>query len=83
MNLCGACGQDFTSVSLFDKHRVGKHEHPFSQDHPDGRRCLDLAEMAGLGWERNPRGRWFDPSEVSRGVRALHRSPQRASEIAA
>lgn len=76
MNLCRACGEDFSSVEGFDAHRVGTHEytHPegLRMDPPreDGRRCLSVSELEALGWERNRSGRWFDPKRASRaGVR--------------
>ena len=64
---CSSCRQDFTSTTLFDRHRVGVHEHTLEQglrlDPPreDGRRCLDTNEMTAKGWELNDRGRWLDP----------------------
>jgi hypothetical protein len=72
MNLCRACDQDFSSVLLFDRHRVGKHEYTYHEglkfEPPveDGRRCLTVAEMTDKGWERDRRGRWSDPKEVAR-----------------
>ena len=66
-NGCSGCGQDFTSTSLFDRHRVGRCEYTVEQglelDPPceDGRRCLDVDEMNAKGWELNDRGRWLDP----------------------
>lgn len=71
-NGCGGCGADFTSVSLFDRHRVGTHAYTYSegikQDPPveDGRRCLDADEMRGNGWGRDARGRWQDPIQVAK-----------------
>lgn len=67
MNLCRACGQDFSSVGLFDRHRTGRHAYTFAEglrmDPPvdDGRRCLDLSDMRSLWWEPNERGAWHDP----------------------
>lgn len=61
MNLCRACGHDFSSVRLFDAHRVGKHAYLFDAEHLDGRRCLDASEMEAKGWAQNERGRWSDP----------------------
>jgi hypothetical protein len=61
MNQCGVCGEDFSSVRLFDVHRVGRHEYLFGAEHLDGRRCLEVEEMRELGWELNVRGRWCDP----------------------
>ena len=71
MNLC-RCGLDFGSVSAFDRHRVGKHAFTFSEglemDPPceDGRRCLDVDEMAAAGMELDPRGRWRLPPDLER-----------------
>ena len=63
MNLCCACETDFSSVSAFDKHRVGKHRYTYSEglkfDPPveDGRRCMDVDEMTAAGMELDARGR--------------------------
>jgi hypothetical protein len=71
MNLCCACGEDFGSVELFDRHRVGKHVYDFAEGlemgFEDGRRCLDPSEMDSAGWRLNSRGRWFDPSRNPAG----------------
>jgi hypothetical protein len=45
VNLCRSCGHDFSSIEMFDAHRVGKHEYLFDSEHLDGRRCLDASEM--------------------------------------
>lgn len=82
MNVCGACGSDFTSVDLFDRHRVGKHELDYPE-HADGRRCLTVEEVTAKGWARNERGRWQDPTEVERareGFSALRIRTERARE---
>jgi hypothetical protein len=69
MNLCRGCGEDFASVDLFDRHRVGVHAYTFSEGlrveppREDGRRCLAVAEMLERGWERNGRGGWTDPAK--------------------
>jgi hypothetical protein len=71
VNLCTACGQDFGSVELFDRHRVGKHAYTFAQGLErgleDGRRCLDSSEMDGAGWRLDSRDRWVDPSRSPAG----------------
>jgi hypothetical protein len=87
VSVCCACGQDFNSVGLFDRHRVGRHAYSFAEglnmDPPreDGRRCLDIAEMAGAGWRLNGRGRWIDPARDPRGrlreSRKLRKAVQR------
>jgi len=46
---CTTCGRDFANDALFDRHRVGKHEHVWSLEHPDGRRCMDVDEMLSAG----------------------------------
>ncbi len=75
MNECGACRQDFSSVELFDRHRVGVHAYTFWEGLrmdiavEDGRRCLDEDEMQEKGWRRNSLGRWFDPVRASRAER--------------
>ena len=56
MNVCGACGEDFSSVRGFDRHRVDKHELDYPE-HADGRRCLAEIEMRAVGFVRNARGR--------------------------
>lgn len=89
MNLCRTCNQDFTSVRLWDEHRVGKYAPGDYQGEladwtpEQGRRCLSTEEMQKRGWTKNERGRWFDPSEVSRGLSALHRMSQTPSDKAA
>jgi hypothetical protein len=47
---CRACGCDFSGDTLFDLHRVGKHEYDWSPEREDGRRCLDREEMLERGW---------------------------------
>jgi hypothetical protein len=64
LNQCSACGADFTSVRLFDGHRIGVHEYESSPERPDGRRCLTLLEMQAKGWEKDARGRWLDPAKA-------------------
>jgi hypothetical protein len=64
LNQCAACGDDFTSVETFDRHRVGSHE-------PDERRCLSPAGMREKDWEKDGRGRWFDQARFERARRAF------------
>jgi hypothetical protein len=64
-NGCGACRQDFSSVELFDRHRVGEHSLDYPA-HDNGRRCLDIEEMQAKGWEQDDKGRWTDPARASR-----------------
>lgn len=69
-NGCGACHEDFTSLELFDRHRVGDHGLDWPE-HEDGRRCLDAEEMTEHGWERDDEGRWLDPVRAVRARRAF------------
>lgn len=72
MNQCGACRQDFSSLALFDAHRVGRHNLNYPE-HENGRRCLYLWELEELGWAKNAQGRWTDPKRVSRAREAFAR----------
>jgi hypothetical protein len=60
MNLCTACNQDFGSLSAFDEHRTGKYAYPYSDQQPDGRRCLTPDELLTKGFHLDTRGRWRD-----------------------
>jgi hypothetical protein len=62
LNECAECGADFTSLELFDRHRVGRHE-------PDERHCLSGDEMREKGWESDSQGRWTDPARAMRARR--------------
>jgi hypothetical protein len=79
LNGCGGCRQDFTSLRLFDAHRIGAFESGNYQGHIEdwslelGRRCLDVEEMAERGWEQDEKGRWFDPERVEDARRRLGR----------
>jgi hypothetical protein len=70
-NLCRSCNQDFNSVDLFERHRVGTHQYTYSEGiamtpmREDGRRCLSVDEMQAKGWEPNERGYWIDPEKVA------------------
>lgn len=74
MNQCCACSQDFSSTENFDKHRVGSHQHKWSLEHPNGRRCLGVGEMQDLGWTLNGRGRWHNPARSARASRMLRKA---------
>lgn len=62
LNLCRACGLDFTSLGGFDTHRVGKHDYSWSLEHLDGRRCLAPSELEERGFRQDARGRWRLPA---------------------
>lgn len=61
LNFCRACQRDFGGVAAFDRHLVGKHAHLYSDEPPDGRRCLSEEEMLDLGMYVNRHGRWSQP----------------------
>ncbi len=74
MNFCPSCGQDFSSVEAFDRHRVGTFAYSYDQGVPldppreNGRRCLRLDEMRAAGWVVDQRERWVHPREYRRRV---------------
>ena len=71
LNQRGACGEDFTSLTLFDRHRVGKHELDYPE-HEDGWRCLTLEQMQERGRQRDRKGRRQDPVQVERAPDAFY-----------
>jgi hypothetical protein len=87
LNYCSACGQDFASITLFDRHLVGQvsagvYRGPLWEWKPElGIRCLTVEEMEERGWRRNKRGRWQDPCEAERARRLRARSPVSASAV--
>lgn len=64
-NLCSVCDIDFGSLSAFDMHRVGRHAYAHSPERPDGRRCLDEAEMSAKGMRVDAHGRWRSPAAAT------------------
>ncbi len=58
MNYCRSCSTDFSSVTAFDRHRVGAYAYPWNPDREDGRRCLVAGELIDAGMELDSRGRW-------------------------
>ena len=62
MNVCGACGLDFSSVRAFDSHRVGRHGFTLAEGlrrgREVGRRCLVVHELCDVGFAQDGRGRW-------------------------
>lgn len=55
---CAACGITFTSVTGFDDHRYGSHEH-------DTRRCRTPEQMQERGYEPNDAGHWRKPLKTA------------------
>ena len=68
LNICPVCGLDFGGERAFEMHKTGKHDYLHSDEHPDGRRCLNEQEMLERGMYRNAKGRWSQPR---RGLAAL------------
>jgi hypothetical protein len=60
-------------VTLFDAHRVGKHELNYPE-HEDGRHCLTAWEMIERGWKVNDQGRWFDPVRTEKARETFARA---------
>jgi hypothetical protein len=90
VNLCTACGLDFTGVRDFDAHRVGVHAYTHAEglrmtpSKEDGRRCLDSDKLEAAGWFRDRRGRLSHPSRRHTRERAsrLRLSRQDATRAA-
>lgn len=59
---CSECLEDFASMEVFDKHRVGTFE-------PNDRHCLTETQMLNKGWQKNKHDRWFDPKRTERAAR--------------
>lgn len=82
MNLCRSCGEDFGSVSAFDAHRIGKHDYLYSDEHPDGRRCLSVEEMeSSERFTRNGRDRWSLAGHLEDARKVAATNPQRPRGI--
>src|SRR4249919_3618494 len=56
LTFCRTCQSDFGGIAAFDRHRVGKHAYLYSQEQPDGRRCLSEQEMQAKGMYLNRQG---------------------------
>lgn len=51
---CAACGEPFSSLREFDRHRSGAYAELGEWAHK--RRCMTPAEMDARGWQTNARG---------------------------
>jgi hypothetical protein len=56
---CASCGDPFSSVREFDRHRIGAFAEPGEWAHK--RRCMTPSEMEALGWRCNVRGFRMQP----------------------
>ena len=72
---CPTCGQYFSRVRMFDRHRVGPYG---KKGEPCGRRCLTVAEMAGRGWLVNVDGLWVMDALGDAGKGRLRASGKQA-----
>ena len=48
--VCASCQESFSSVTAFEKHRIGRHDKD--------RRCLGVGEMYEKGLRENDEGYW-------------------------
>jgi hypothetical protein len=48
-------------VRAFDMHRTGSYKNDYSDEHPNGRRCLTDEEKIAKGMYLNSAGRWSQP----------------------
>ena len=86
MNVCGACGLDFTSLGAFDAHRVGRHAYTFKQGlameppREDGRRCLGPGDPDS-GYAPGRDGRWTLVKDQLRWRERLQRDPERRGGV--
>lgn len=65
-NLCRARGEDFTSLTLFDRHHRNPPTAPAD--------CMAPREMRARGWRPDARGRWSDPAAAAEVARRLGRA---------
>lgn len=72
---CAACGQFFSRVRVFDRHRVGPYG---KKGESCGRRCLTSAEMAARGWHVNADGLWVMDAMGDAGKSRLRGGGKRA-----
>ncbi|WP_425502262.1 hypothetical protein [Pseudoxanthomonas sacheonensis] len=72
---CTACGEFFSDVRGFDKHRMGK----FGTGVP--RSCLTPAEMLAANWDRNPKGFWLVPDARRRALKSAGAEIEQPSVI--
>lgn len=62
---CGGCG-DFGSERAFGRHRAGDYAGPGQWQR--ARRCMTLAEMIEVGWDRSARGFLLQPDPRRAGA---------------
>lgn len=53
------CGEFFSSVAAFDRHRVGEFS---GVGGVSTRRCMTVAEMMAEEWPKTERGFWLRPA---------------------
>lgn len=69
---CPACGEFFTSVREFGRHRIGSFAQMGGGGHD--RRCLTAEELKARAWRKDARGFWMQS-------RRLQRAPAKAGEL--
>ncbi len=70
---CSECGEVFTNVRAFDRHRTGKRG---VDEGPKRRRCLDGREMAAVSLQLSARG-WRLPPRPYNGSKSPAGQPAR------
>jgi hypothetical protein len=56
---CCACGELFSSVATFDRHRIGEFA---GVGGTNTRRCMTVAEMTAQEWPKTAKGFWLRPA---------------------
>lgn len=56
-NRCEACGKDFYSPDVFDRHRTGDYARP--GERKGTRRCMTTQEMKAAGMLRSKQRLWL------------------------
>lgn len=57
--MCPSCGELFSSVATFDRHRIGEFA---GVGGTNSRRCLTASEMLAQDWPKTERGFWLRPA---------------------
>ena len=82
---CSGCKRDFSSLTAFDQHRVGRHDLEFPK-YLQGRHCLYVDEHSD--WLQDAKGRWTTKKLQAQGVKLAERylgaamEPSEATEAA-
>lgn len=85
VSTCRECGNVFTGLSAFDKHRIGKFGEPIYRKRKDGtqtdeiigytkhtRHCMSEEDMLAAGMVKNKFGRWSSQAFTEEARARLH-----------